>query len=247
MRISYRGWKIYNNYLNHIALLIILITCIISAFVENKNYVDANQYIIKGRTYPSVDNLYGMDMNYMDIYVDGNTPIERIDSLMFVSNHVTYHIDSFEMHPRRFRSYIMEYYCREKGINLPDIGEYETHRAIPTEKELTEWKRSFCEIYNNDVMRLSMKSNRLMLNGQNISAECLMDSLKKRSDRPLVVDMTNNNKISDLVAVYTFLMEAHDADTLSDLFKKKKILLLLPFNKSILQSIIADDAANAKL
>ena len=96
-------------------------------------------------------------------------------------------------------------------------------------------------------MRLSVISDQLMLDGQNINAECLMDSLKKRSDRPLVVDMTNNNKISDLVAVYTFLMEAHDADTLGDLFQKKKICLLMPFYKRILQSIIADDAANAKL
>lgn len=245
MRTSQRKRKIIQyNYGNHIVLLIILITCVISVFIKNRNYVDSNHYLIKGVSYNSVNDLYEANMNYIDIFVDGKTPIERIDSLMFVSNHVAYHIDSFEIHPRWFRSYMVDYYCKEKKIILPNIEYYGSCVIPPTREKINDWKQSFLEMYNNDeIIRLSLISNQLLFNDQNIGPKSLKDSLIKEKDNPLLIDMTNNNNVSDLVYVYVFLMDLYGVDNLTDLFMRKKILLLMPFYKKILQSIESDDAS----
>ena len=141
----------------------------------------------------------------------------------------------------------MEYYCRENSIDLPVAKYYyDSYFAPPTEDDLNDWKRDFFLTYNQDMSRLTLVSDQYLLNGQKISSVCLRDSMKRQQDRPLLIDLTNNNKISDLVSVYTLLMEAYDAKCLADLFRKKKILLLMPFDKKILQSISADVAGKSR-
>ncbi len=248
MRVSQHKKKIRDvDYSNHIVMSIILSVCVMFAFTRNRNHVTENQYLLKGRCYSSVNDISETNMDFIEIYVDGNVSVERFDSLMFVANHATCHIDSFVFHPRRYRTYMMEYYCRENSIDLPVAKYYyDSYFAPPTEDELNDWKRDFFLTYNQDMSRLTLVSDLYLLNGQKISSVCLRDSMKRQQDRPLLIDLTNNNKISDLVSVYTLLMEAYDAKCLADLFRKKKILLLMPFDKKILQSISADVAGKSR-
>ena len=191
---------------------------------------------MEGRKYCSVNDLPDdLFVNYpIHVVVKENTPIERLDSLLYMSWQLIVHVDSFIFLLSGAHREFMDYYCSGNGITLPSVDETE---YVPDEKELIEWESSFVEMYKKEYCWVSVVSDQLFLNGEKIEAEFLKDTIRTQVDKLVIVDMTQNNKTSDLVAIYRILMDAVGVNSLKELFGKKQVRLFMPFDKIILQSI----------